>query len=230
MNPTPVNGNSSSKEGSGWTSRIDLRVPAIGGLLVAASLWLRGFDNEDMLPLIMEGMFYVAVLSLLASHKSLRQMFQALPSAQQLFLASLVGLMLVAQIWTQPQKSFPMVAWDMYTENIATSAYFEYVGICEDGREVEFPVGRIFRSQHRTAMFKLNSLWWQMNSSTDDAQYQQNSERFHALLKALVMRFNEQHPDTQVSSVQIVACTMPKPAPGRKLNVTRRIQREFIVR
>ena len=98
MNQTPENGNNcTATESLGWTSRFDFPVPVVIGLLVAASLWMRGFDNEGMLPMIMEGLFYIVILSWLASHKSLRQMFQSLPAAQQLFLACLVGLMLVAQ-------------------------------------------------------------------------------------------------------------------------------------
>jgi hypothetical protein len=214
---------------SRWTEKVDVRVLAGGGLLVVAGLLLRA-RVDDVWPWIMEGVLYVGCLVLLAAHKPLRQMFESLPRGQRAFLLSLVGMMVVAQIWSQPLKSFPMVAWDMYSESSPPPFYYEYVGICADGREIEFPAGSVFRSQHRTALFKLNELWWKMNSTTDQAEYEQLSQRYHSLLTALVKRFNEQHPETQVQLVRLIECTMPKPAPGRKLNVTRWVQQEFTVR
>ena len=214
---------------SRWNEKVDVRVLAGGVLLIVAGLLLRPSIGK-IWPWIMEGVLYVGCLLLLAAHKPLRQMFESLPRRQQAFLVCLVGMMVVAQIWSQPKKSFPMVAWDMYSEVFPPPIYYEYVGICEDGREIEFPAGSIFRSQHRTAPFRLNALWWQMNSTRDQAEYEQLSQQYHSLLSALVKRFNEKHPETEVKRVRLVKCTMPRPAPGRELIVTRRLQQEFTIR
>ena len=214
---------------SRWTEKVDVRVLAGGGLLIVAGLLLRANIN-GVWPRIIEGGIYVGCFALLASHKPLRKMLETLPRPQRNFLLCLVGMMVVAQIWNQPKKSFPIIRWNMYTKCLPPPLYHEYVGICEDGREIEFPAGRIFRSQHRTAPMRLHALWRKMNYTTDETYYEQLSQQYHSLLTALVKRFNEQNPETRVQRVRVVECWMPKPTPGRKLEIIREDQEEFTIR
>ena len=139
-------------------------------------------------------------------------------------------MMLLAHIWCDPHKTFPFVPWAMYTARQPDPpVYFEYVGICADGREVQIPTHRVFRSQGRVISWRLSSQWRLMHSAKG-ATNRKLRQRYHSLLTATVKRFNEQHPDTEVHRVRVVQCTMPKPAPGRTLEVTRRPLQEFLVR
>lgn len=98
---------------SEWTRQVDVRVLKVSGLLITMGLLLRVKIYQEW-PLILEGGLYVGGLLLLASYKPVRQMMQAIPRPQQRFLICLVGLMLLAQIWGDPQKTFPFIPWAMY--------------------------------------------------------------------------------------------------------------------
>ena len=215
---------------SEWTRQVDVRVLKVSGLLITMGLLLRVKIYQEW-PLILEGGLYVGGLLLLASYKPVRQMMQAIPRPQQRFLICLVGLMLLAQIWGDPQKTFPFIPWAMYSAREPDPPlYFEYVGICGDGREVQIPTERVFRSQKRRIAWQLHSRWRLMDSAKDEAQRAALLRRYQSLLTAVVKRFNEQHPDTEVERVRLVQCAMPRPAPGRKLDVTRVPLQEFTIR
>lgn len=213
----------------GWTRLVDNQVLVAGCLLVSVGLLLRAKVYEDW-PRIVEGGLYIGCLLLLAACKPLRQLFGAIPTLQRRFLFCLVALMLVSQMWSSPQKTFPFIPWAMYTRRLPEPpTFFEYVGICEDGREIEIPVVRVFRSQHRTVAFRLHGRWRKMQSAEDEATRDHLRQRYETLLMAMVKRFNQKHPETTVQKVRVVRCTMPRPSPGRQLEVTRQPFREYVV-
>jgi hypothetical protein len=215
---------------SQWTRQIDVRVLKASGLLITVGLLLRVKIYHEW-PRILECGLYVGCLLLLASYKPLRRVMAALPRRQQRFLLCLVGLILLSQIWSDPRKTFPFIHWGMYTASQTDPPlYFEYVGICEDGREVQIRLERVFRSQGRTVPWRLRGWWRGMHSAEGATKNEYLSRKYHALLTATVKRFNQQHPDTEVRRVRVVKCTLPRPAPGRELEVTRLSLEEFIIR
>ena len=72
-------------------------------------------------------------------------------------------------------------------------------------------------------------LWKQMDASNSDAELQQLTEQFHMVLKSVVARFKQQHPATDVVRVRVMQCSLPQPAPGRKLDITRQLLKEYVL-
>jgi len=211
-----------------WIQRINVRVLATGVLLIAAGLLLRGRPFEWKT--VLEGALYVVCLLLLAASEPIRQMLTALPRPQRYFLLILAGLMVVTQLWGQPLKSFPLNPWTMYAKSLhVPPSYIDYIGICADGREVEIPAGRVFRSHHRTVQWRLHGRLASMHYAEEETVRVEQREQFRSLLTAMIKRFNEQHPDTEVQRVRVILCTMPRPAPGLKLDVTRRPVFEYTI-
>ena len=81
---------------------------AAAALLITAGLLLR-LRTYQQWSVILEATQCVGGLSLLVAHQPLRKMLDTLPSLQRRFLFCLVSLMVVTQIWSRTQKSFPII-------------------------------------------------------------------------------------------------------------------------
>lgn len=198
--------------------------------LVGIALLLLCLGEYRYLSRALEMVFYLGCLLLLATYPPLRQIFGRLPRAQRHALSGLTAVILVTQVLGQTQNTFPFIAWSMYTEQMPDPpTYFEYVGVRDDGAEVVIPAARLFRAQRRNILWQLEGRWRRSQSAVDPDQREQLTQKFDSLLTALVDRFNAQQADDPVRRVRVVQCTLPRPAPGRKLNVTRRVLKEHTI-
>jgi hypothetical protein len=199
-----------------------LRAIAGVGLLTTVALLLGGGAGPPWSK-VLEGGLYASGLLLLATQQPLRQVLAALPRPQQCFLLCLTALLLATQIVSKPRGTFPFIPWMMYSERLAEPPpYLEYVGICGDGREVVIPAAYVFRSLHRTVYWRLWELWEASQSAEGDERRAELERKFRSLLAALVERFNAQNPQIDVQRVRLVECTLPRPAPGRRVEAIRR--------
>lgn len=181
-------------------------------------------------PKVFEATLYLLCFLLLASYQPVRSLFAAIPQAQRRGILCLGIILLVTQLKDRPQETFPFIPWNMYHGRFTEPPqYLEYIGVCPDGREVKIPVGQVFASQHRTVLWHLHSLSNQIEAETSESIRQKHIDRFRSLLVAVVARFNEQHPGTDVIRVQVIQCSMPRPTPGLFLEVTRRMLREYFI-
>ena len=198
----------------------------VGLLIIITLLLLVPFHSPW--PKVLEATLYLLCFLLLATYPPLRCVFTAIPRTQRWAVLCLAGILFVAQIRDRPQQTFPFIPWNMYHGRFHEPPwYLEFVGICPDGREVLIPVGQVFSSQHRTLLWRLQNVWNQMEAAKDESTPEQHADQFRSLLMALVARFNDQHPETDLKRVRVIECTMPRPAPGLKLEVTRRLYKEY---
>jgi hypothetical protein len=197
------------------------------GLLITIALLLLAPLHSPW-PKVLEATLYLLCFLLLGTYPPLRCLFTAIPRSQRWAVLSLAGILLVAQIKDRPQQTFPFFPWNMYHGRFREPPqYLEYIGVCADGREVFIPMARVFSSQHRTAYWRLQNLWKEMEAAKDESKRQQHADQFRLLLMAMVARFNDQHPGTDIMSVRVIQCSMPRPAPGLKLEVTRHLYKEY---
>lgn len=212
-----------------WPARPYRMLLAGMGLLITIALQLlTSFPSP--LPKILEGTLYFFCFVLMSCSQQLRSLFVAIPKRQQWLLMGLAGILVIAQLHERPRQTFPFLPWNMYHGRFPDPPqYLEYVGVCQDGREVVIPVGQVFTSQHRTVLWRLQSLRNQMEAEIDQAKRQDHADQFHRLLQAIVARFREQHPDADVTRIRVIRCTMPRPAPGLELDVTRHTLGEYPV-
>jgi hypothetical protein len=181
-------------------------------------------------PKVLEGAVYVLFAAMLASYQPIRSVLTAIPTPQRILLYSMAVVLVVTQLRNRPHESFPLIPWNMYNMRFSGNPqYLEYVGICADGKEVIIPVGTVFHSQERAVLWRLHMLWKQMDASASDAELQQLTDQFQMVLKSVVTRFNQQHPATDVVRVRVMECSLPQPAPGRKLDVTRQMLKEYVL-
>jgi len=203
--------------------------PASGGL-VGTTCVLLFIELPRPWPTVVEAAHYISWLLLLAASRPLRQLLLALPRPKQAAVLAFLGLMIVTQLIDRPWRTFPFIPWAMYSKNRPEPPqFFEYVGTCEDGREIRIPVGRVFRAQHRTVNWRLKWLWMKFQATTDEARREKMVRDMRVLLTAVVKRYHEQQPEARVRHVKMILCTRPRPEPGLELEVTRRVFREFVI-
>lgn len=205
----------------------NILVMASMGLLITLVVLLF-VPLEKPWPKVLEGTLYLQCLLLLANYPPLRQMFVSIPKKQKWAVLCFGGILLFTQLKDRPQQTFPFIPWNMYHGRYPKPPkYLEYIGICSDGHELVIPIGGVFASQHRTVLWRLDMLWKQIEDEPIESIREKNDELYKSLLKAIVLRYNEQHPDTVVIRVRVNECTMPRPAPGIKLEVSRRLLNEY---
>lgn len=200
---------------------------AIVGLLLTITLLLL-LPFKQPWPKVLECVLYLYCLLLLASYEPVRALFAAIPKTQQRALLGLVVILFVAQIKDRPQQTFPFLPWNMYHGRFREPLqYLEFVGVCPDGHEVVINAGKVFASQQRTVLWHLQDLSKQMETAKNEAAQQLYAEQFQSYLVAMVKRFNDQHPGTDVTRVRAIQCTIPRPAPGLKLETIRQLLKEY---
>lgn len=213
-------------KGPGWRYSM---VFASVGLLITITLLLFVPFNPPW-PKVLEVVLYLLGFLLLASCPPLHTLFVGIPKTQRWLMLSLAGILLVTQMRNRHQETFPFIPWNMYHMRFPQPPqYLEFIGVCPDGREVVIPVCRLFYSQLQTVFWRLQILWNQMEAAPDQSTRQMYSDQFRSILLAIVSRFNQQHSDTNVIRVRVIHCTMPRPKPGLKLEVTRRLLTEYLI-
>lgn len=179
-------------------------------------------------PKVLECLFYLLCLHLLVTYPPIRVVLDALSPVLRWAMLGLAGVLVIAQIRERPTQTFPFLPWNMYQGRFTEPPeYLEYIGICPDGREVNIPVCQVFLSQPHTVLWKLQLLWKQMHSATENISSTRHAEQFRSLLFAVVSRFKYQHPETDITRVRVIQCNLPRPVPGLKLDVKRHVLAEY---
>ncbi len=179
-------------------------------------------------PKVLEAALYLLCFLLLMTQPALRRLLASLSRTQRWSMMSLAGILLIAQIRDRPQQTFPFIPWNMYNGRFREPpCYLEFVGVQPNGREITIPAGQVFSSQQRAVLWRLQLLRHKMETARDASMRQQSAAQFQALLLAVIRRYREQHPHTALVRLKVIQCTLPRPAPGLKLDVTRRLCHEY---
>ena len=205
------------------SSKKRLRVVALAGLLITSTtLLFAGLPPAGRLGV--EAALYASGIILLVTQPAMCRLLAALPGGQRTLVFVMVGILTGAQLWSNAQQTFPFIPWAMYAgQRPHPPTWYEYLGICEDGREVEIRAARVFRTQKRTIPWLLMSKCWAMDQADSEAERMRLDREYGRLLRSLVRRFNATNPGADVVRVRVVECRMPRPAPGRELPVTRTV-------
>ncbi|HQR08605.1 MAG TPA: hypothetical protein PLN21_17400 [Gemmatales bacterium] len=179
-------------------------------------------------PKVLEGTLYLQCFLLLAHYPPVQQLFASIPKSQHRVVLCLGGILLVTQLLSRPQQTFPFIAWNMYSGRFAEpTQYLEYIGVGPDNQEMVIPIGKLFAAQHRTMFWHLNHLLKKVEAEPNQLIRKKYADQHQALLDVYMARFNELYPEKAVSRVRVIECTLSRPAPGVKLEVTRRLIGEY---
>lgn len=199
---------------------------ASAGIVMILAMLLSGSYRSPWTG-VLEGLLYFLCLVMLYCHAPLQRLLSALPRGQQVALFGVTVILLVAQLRDRPDDTWPFLPWNMYRSRFEAPQYLEVRGITHDGRDMEIPVGEVYQSQSRTTLWRLQLLSHLMDNNHCEVKRLQRSEQFRTLLLATVGRFMDQHPGTLVQKVQVKRCTLPRPGPGRKLEISRKMYLEY---
>lgn len=178
-------------------------------------------------PKVLEALLFILCLTLLISYAPMRSLLAALSRPQRVAITGITVVMVLAQLRDRHDESWPFIPWNMYRGRFDAPRYLEVVGITQDGRELEIPVGKVYQSQARTLLWRLQLLSTLMDNNDCEVKKLHRSEQFRTLLLNTVDRFQNQHPEIQMQSVFVNRCTLPRPGPGRKLAISRKKYLEY---
>lgn len=178
-------------------------------------------------PKVLEALLFILCLTLLISYAPMRSLLAALSRPQRVAITGITVVMVLAQLRDRHDESWPFIPWNMYRGRFDAPRYLEVVGITQDGRELEIPVGKVYQSQARTLLWRLQLLSTLMDNNDCEVKKLHRSEQFRTLLLNTVDRFQNQHPEIQMQSVCVNRCTLPRPGPGRKLAISRKKYLEY---
>ena len=96
--------------------------------------------------LLLEASIYLVLGLLVVRQKVVVSTLEALRPSYRLFLATLVALLLGAQLLGRSYETFPFVEWAMYSRPPAAQPqYYDYTAVLQSGREVPLNFTRQFR-------------------------------------------------------------------------------------
>jgi hypothetical protein len=94
---------------------------------------------------IVKYVLYGLMIAFLLRRTPLRKIFEELPRRQRRFLATLFGLILLAQVIESKYQSYPFVKWGMYSSAASSITYYDYRGVRADGEVEAFPLAHLLR-------------------------------------------------------------------------------------
>jgi hypothetical protein len=155
---------------------------------------------------------YAILLGWLAGRKPFRVLLGQLSLPYQVFLLSFLLAVLAGQVINQETKTYPVVAWPMFTNPVAGDPdYFEYLGILPDGWEVELLVREeLFPPPlGQNLMVQLARLARSIAGPRSGAANPQDVAHYEGLVRALAQKYNAMHPGQHVHAVDVWRCTVP---------------------
>jgi hypothetical protein len=214
---------------SGRLRTVRLRTLSIVGLLTVVGVLLC-LEIAPPWPRVLEACLYIFCGVLMLTHKPFQQLREVLTVRQRSFVICLVGVIFVTQVVDRPGRTFPFVAWSMYTNSrTEPHHFFEFIGICENGREVTIPSNHLFPSQISAVPWAVFFRWKRKQIEQDELTRTELEQDIRLLLTAIATRFNGIQPKNAVNRIRIVECTVPLPAPGSKVEISRQVVGEFPV-
>lgn len=147
----------------------------------------------------LEALAYLALVALLTRQAGLMRPWRSLAWPRRLLLAALLCAPLVGQVIHHDDWTYPWVGWAMYTDPVPGDVtYLEYSAVLDSGREVDWPVARLFSRIGKKAVWKLKALDRAGKTHTSDV-----------ILDELARRYNRTHTDDPARRIRVWECTVP---------------------
>ena len=180
--------------------------------------------GEHICTVIVEFLVILALNALLLfpSRARLRDVFTALPWPYALVCLTSVGLLLAGHAISRNEDTYPLVAWDMYTENQPGDPHFvDYVGVLASGREERLLLGRLFPAGGRHLRARIDS--------AAEATVRESSRgvQLGSLLAAVVIAYDARHPTDSLRSIRVLLGTVPARAYTGPQSISRRLIYEY---
>ena len=149
----------------------------------------------------------------------------ALPRPYLLACLTSVGLLLAGHAIARNEDTYPLVAWDMYTDSRSGDPTFvDYVGVLANGREERLLLGRLFPAGGRHLRARIDSV--------AEATVRESSQgvQLDSLLAAVVIAYDARHPTDSLRAVQLWLGTVPVRAYTGPQSISRRLIHEYTAR
>jgi hypothetical protein len=143
---------------------------------------------------------------------------------------SLTGLALLlgGHAISHGEATYPLDAWDMYTENNpADPELVDYVAVTTTGREERLLLGRLFPAGGRHFRERIDSAALAVSSSNRGSEA---IEQLDAMLGAIVEAHERLNPPDTVSAIRLFVRKVPARAYGGPSSIERRQIHEYLTR
>jgi hypothetical protein len=174
--------------------------------------------------LLLEACVYLVLILLVVRQKVLESTLAALRPPYRLFLATLVALLLGAQLRGQSDETFPFVEWAMYSQRPAAQPrYYDYTAVLQSGQEVPLEVSRQFPSLSRKLLYHLDRMAPRIAHDPDGPEGQAEIARYESTLRAVAHQYTLRHADDPVRAIRVWQCTIPIEAYRGKNSIARHL-------
>ena len=160
---------------------------------------------------LVEGIVYLLLLIALARWRPLRAPFTRLHPGHKALLGGFLALVLIAQLGQLSRRSFPFVAWRMFTGTVNSTEvpFYEYRGTLRSGETVVLRPARLVPSlKNGRFVGKLKSLAARALSKEESRSRTEHRRRYSETLVALGGLYNRENPDDPLASIQVYRCSV----------------------
>lgn len=172
----------------------------------------------------------VSGLLLWPARARLRDAFTTLPKRYAAACLTSVGLLLVGHAGSRNEATYPLVAWDMYTEHHPGDAPFvDYVGVLDSGREERLLLGRLFPAGGRHLRARIDSASVAVTRDSQAPGHQRAMAQLDSLLAAVAATYDAQHPADFINTIRVWLGTVPARTYTGPQSISRRLIHEYRV-
>jgi hypothetical protein len=172
----------------------------------------------------------VSGLLLWPARARLRDVFTTLPPRYAAACLTSAGLLLAGHVISRNEDAYPLVAWDMYTENHPGDAQFvDYVGVLDSGREERLLLARLFPAGGRHLRARIDSAAVAVTRDSPSPAHRNAMVRLDSLLAAVAATYDARHPADSINSIRVWLGTVPARSYTGPQSIRRRLIHEYRV-
>src|SRR5262245_44263877 len=200
-------------------ARVDPREDQRSNMAVAVCTYWLAVTAVALLPrfpfaydwrLLLEACVYLVLLLLVVRQHVFKSTWAALGPPYRLFLATLVALLLGAQLRGRSDETFPFVKWAMYSRRPAAQPrYYDYTAVLQSGQEAPLEVSRQFPTLSRKLLYNLDRMTRRIAYDPDGSGGQAERARYENTLRAVARMYTFYHADDPVRAIRVWQCTIP---------------------
>jgi hypothetical protein len=170
-----------------------------------------GLAPRLKLPLIGEAVLFFAGLLFFFHSKKLNAFILPLGHSQRHALFIFIGLILVGQLASNSNATYPFPQWHMYCYPKPSTEYIEYHADYASGRSGFFPFERISPtgSSGRPFVGRFNNILFPKGASRDSVSLATRADFLIMELRPILQYHNFRHPEDPIRRLSIFRKTVP---------------------
>lgn len=173
----------------------------------------------------------ISGLLLRPSLAQLRETLATLPGRYAAICLASAGLLLAGHAISRNEDTYPLVAWDMYTERHPGDPQFvDYDGVLANGRDERLLLGRLFPAGGRHLRERIDSAAVAATRDSLSPGHQLAVAQLDSLLAAVATTYDAQHSGDSLRAIRLFLGTVPARAYTGPQSIDRRLIHEYRAR